>query len=119
MKCIICGKEIEESKYTNATLCSKECFTTNFWEEKVRLADEYTPVVNGTRYHMTLSKKKENGWNMMGHGGSMFYIKFNDGRTFKCNNLWCQGDVPEAFKDRIPDNAVFVTPEEGKDYPIY
>jgi len=31
VKCVICGKEIEESKYGNKAICSAECLSIDFW----------------------------------------------------------------------------------------
>ena len=131
MKCSICNKEMPNgAKYISTNqlkepsyICSKKCHTVHFWEEKIALADDYTPIVDGTRYHMTESKQVTPGWSGMGHAGRKFYIEFFDGRKYVCNNLWCQGDVPSEFKDRIPNNAIIreSTPldEELEQYTVY
>lgn len=101
MKCIICGKEIEKSCYSNAVLCSSECFHENFWNECL---DETAIIVNGECYHD--GGKKQGSDFLLGFGGSFFKIKMNDGRIIETNNLWYNGPVPE---DRnIKDNAVFI-----------
>lgn len=101
MKCIICGKEIEKSRYMNAALCSSECFSVNFWNECL---DESAIIINGECYHD--GGKKPKGYNgFMGHGGRLFKIKMNSGEIIETNNLWHNGEIP---KDRnIKDNAVF------------
>jgi len=43
-----------------------------------------------------------------GFGGSLFNIRWFDGHEAKTTNLWCQGDVPEHFRSKLPDNAEFI-----------
>lgn len=115
-KCEICGKEYNEKDYIEGSIRSimeekHYCFNCAFWEEKVREADEDTFVVNNTRYHGSLvDKNKVKGF--LGFGGADFYVKFNDGRIRHYNNVWCQGDVPEIWREKIPNNATFLTKEE-------
>lgn len=53
-----------------------------------------------------------------GFGGAKWYWRFLDengqptGEVFKTDSLFTQGDIPEDFRDRLPDNAVF-TDEQG------
>lgn len=42
-------------------------------------------------------------------GGRVFNIKFLVAdQIVKTNNLWYQGEIPACFRERMPDNAVFV-----------
>lgn len=34
------------------------------------------------------------------------------------NNCWCQGDVSDAFKELMPDNATWATKEEFDKAPV-
>ena len=43
-----------------------------------------------------------------------FWIRFKDGHTITTNNLWCHGTIPEDFRNKLPDNAEFYTPEHIK-----
>jgi|AntAceMinimDraft_4_1070372.scaffolds.fasta_scaffold22341_6 hypothetical protein len=105
MNCVICNKEIEKSRFTNAILCSSECHKDHFWLEKIELHDELTVVVDHTRYHIA---EDSPGAYFKGHGGREFNIEFFDGRKIKSRNLWCQGDVPEKYWKQIPNNAKFI-----------
>lgn len=86
------------------------CLTCLSW--RGRLADdakhpEAVVIVKG--HHFTISPDKPKGYQgFIGHGGAEFVIKFHDGREVVSHNLWAQGGVPEHFKTRFPDNAVFV-----------
>ena len=109
MKCKICGKEIEKSSYSNDILCSSECFHVNFWNE---LVEEYNkdpyhnPVVNGTKYYVG---DENNAGAFRGFDGARFCILFNDGTIILSTNLWCNGEVPEEYKDKLKNNAKFIT----------
>lgn len=105
MRCIICNKEIEKSKYSSFVLCSSECFHINFWNELVGIKDKPHVVrVDGTHY----SIGRENEGGMRGFGGRKFHVKFFDGREVITTNLWHNGAIPESHKELLPDNAVFV-----------
>jgi len=43
-----------------------------------------------------------------GFGGAEFKIKFKDGRTVVTQNLWSVGDIPEEYRNALPDNAKFI-----------
>lgn len=44
----------------------------------------------------------------LGFGGKLHVVEFKDGRRVTTNNLWHQGVIPKRFRDRMPDNAMFV-----------
>ena len=102
MKCVICGKEIEKSKYSNKVLCSSECFHVNFWNECL---DDSAIIIKVECYHDG-GRKPEGYSGFLGHSGREFTIKMNDGQVISTNNLWYNGEVP---KERmVADNAMFV-----------
>lgn len=104
MNCIICGKKIEKSSYTNAVLCSSKCFHKNFWNEYVEIKDDPKIVrVDGKQYYIGRENQT-----LRGFGGNKFHIKFYDGREIISDNLWYNGEVPEDYKELLPDNAVFI-----------
>lgn len=106
MNCIICGKEIKKSSYTNAILCSSECFHINFWNEKVEGKDDPRVVrIKGEQYYIG----DENSTSYFrGCGGAKFKIRFFDDREVTTTNLWYNGTIPDSHKELLPDNAEFV-----------
>lgn len=106
MTCIICGKEIKESKYSNAVLCSSECFHVDYWNEKIEDKDNPNIVrIDGTQYYIG----KETGEHeFKGYGGRTFGVKFFDGRLVKTTCLWHNGEIPEEYKELLPNNAKFI-----------
>ena len=106
MKCIACNKEIGKSSYSNAVLCSSECFSINFWNEIVQeKEDPNTVIVDGKCYYIG-SESDSSGFR--GFGGAKFKINFFDGREITTTNLWRRGAIPETHKELLPDNAEFV-----------
>ena len=105
MNCIICNKEIKESKYTNNILCSSECFITDFWNQQVINKDDPKIVrIDGIQYKIG----SENNTNSFrGYGGRKFRIKLLNGDIIETTNLWNNGIIPDSFKELLPDNAEF------------
>ena len=109
-RCIKCGAHVDASCY----ICSEEmtrrclCFSCNFWTGHIqRDHNEYKDIfviANGEHYTIV----KSSNTCFKGFGGAKFTIRFHDGRVVKTDNLWCQGDIPERFRDELPDNAVLI-----------
>lgn len=89
-------------------LTEKLCHGCLFWSDYAKTSsDPAHLVVNG--YHYVISPDQPNGYRgFVGHGGAEFLIKFSDGREVVSRNLWAQGQVPQHFRDRLPDNAEFL-----------
>lgn len=105
MECIICGKEIEKSKYMNTIVCSDSCFTTNFWLERVKNKNDKNQVVIGREVYQIEDEDSKSPFR--GYNGMKFKIKFPKGRRVTTTNLWSNGTIPLAFKELLPDNAKF------------
>lgn len=81
-----------------------EDFTKKYWEDLIERDIPNRLVINGVHYvHNGMSKSKYRGM-----GGSEYTIKLNGGAIVKTNDLWHQGDIPQEFRDELPDNAEFV-----------
>lgn len=107
MKCVICGKEIKKSLYSNKVLCSNECFEIDYWNKFVQNKDSSNIVrINGIHY--TLGKETNEPKKWKGFAGRKFVILFNDGRKVTTTNLCCNGEIPKDFKDKLPNNAKFI-----------
>jgi len=110
MKCIICGKEVEEHFINSGTLKShKMCFNCNFWREqlvndKELIGQHKTCMIDGTHYIICDENSKSA---FRGFSGAKFQIEFNDGTRVVTTNLWCQGEPTAYWKDKFPNNARF------------
>ena len=113
MKCEICGKEIEKSRYVGCVICGSKCFNEYYWRKVVSEKDRYI-IIGGKCYCDAGEREQPYDTWCLGHGGRRFWIRFQDGRTITTNNLWCQGDVPEKYRAELPDNAEFYIPEHIK-----
>lgn len=104
--CHVTTNYVEDTK--QALIRDNLCFYCNFWKSKLAIKDDPTTArIGGTHYMICPDQPGNVGFK--GFGGAEFNIRFNDGRFLTTHNLWCQGEIPEVFKDRLPDNAVFVT----------
>ncbi|MET8746357.1 hypothetical protein [Streptomyces sp. NPDC004728] len=103
--------------------CANEtCFACRYWEERVRWAenDGMMPAcgsepagliarVNGQHYVLKpFNTTRQSQW--LGHQGQVFTFRFTDGRQYTSNDVWCQGEIPAHFRDRLPDNAIITIP---------
>lgn len=80
------------------------CFGCGFWEEHVDRKDNSNVArIDGVHYIIGNPNQRR----FRGFAGRRFEIIFDDGREVETNNLWCQGKIPQRFKDRLPNNAVF------------
>ena len=86
------------------------CFNCAFWFdwlEEFQQRPDKKFVVAGTAY--TICHAPEKGLTTFrGFGGRNFKIRWPDGREAESGNLWCQGDVPKHWRERLPDTAEFV-----------
>lgn len=108
--CRICGstKNNRSQFYGGEVMEQKKlCFHCDFWDEKLSMKDEPN-VVRVQGHHYLIGPE---GSPFPGFCGRTFAIKFFDGRTVKTSNLWHQGEIPERFKEQLPDNAEFVKTE--------
>lgn len=83
-----------------------EEFIVRFWEEKVAwLTRSDVARIDGDHYIVGAEDAPNS---MRGYGGRKFGIKFNDGRVVITTNLWHQGTIPEAWREKLPNNAVWL-----------
>lgn len=111
-RCVECGEILELNycePYKTAIQTVETCFNCLFWVGYVETQGNPTHAIIGGR-HFVISPDQPKGYRgFLGHGGAEFTIKFHDGREVVSRNLWAQGRVPEHFRGRLPDNAVFVS----------
>ncbi len=112
--CRECGLPAD-AQYSTAFKAGR-CFLCNFWADMLSGVNEETRVVVGGTHFIAgawtaeppaYGTEKYNGF-----GGRKFVVGFtagpNAGRTLTTYDLWHQGPIPAHFRDRLPDNAVFV-----------
>lgn len=102
--CSLCGKLFEENSakgYTENVMRDKlYCFICAHWEIIASYYDNPL-IIDGVRYSLGPGSSG-------GMAGRKFEIEFFDGRKVTTNDLWCQGEIPESFRSRIPDTARFL-----------
>ena len=112
MHCVICGKEISKSMFTNKILCSSECYQIDFWDEfTIAKNDPQIARIKGEQYYIC----DEGRSGFKGFCGRRFCIRFFDGREITSTNLWYNGVIPESHRGMLLDNAEFI---EDKDFEV-
>lgn len=84
------------------------CFNCNFWYEYALVKDNPTHAIIAGNHYIIGSEEEDTPLKWRGHYGAYFKIRFNDGREIETTNLWHQGKIPQRFKEKLPDNAVFI-----------
>lgn len=107
--CKECGKLISArlvEPVRSEIIAQKLCHSCHFWTGKLPgLNDPNVFVVNGGMYK---KYPDTNDKGFKGFGGRLFKMLRPDGKIVESKNMWHSGTVPEIFRDRIKDNAVFV-----------
>lgn len=112
MKCKVCGDIVDHDNYVNdVAKAMKEnqlCFRCELWKERAEQLpkeDKYRhPIIDGTYY--TIGDENSTS-HFRGFDGARFQIEFNDGHKVISTNLWCGGDIPAVWQDKLPNNARF------------
>lgn len=102
--------------YAGAVVCSPKCFHRHFWNEIVRTKEQHI-FINGECY--TDGGDEITFLNLMGFGGRKFYIQFHSGEILETNNLWYRGTVPDEYKEKLKDNAIFCSEFLAKKGDVY
>lgn len=105
--CRECGKRKGVNTLEKDRLLAVQlCFTCDFWRGYERVKDDPRVVrVGGDHYFV---EPDSTSW-PLGFGGRRWSVEFFDGRRVVTKNLWHQGTIPEHFRERLPDNARFVS----------
>lgn len=116
--CRECGKRIDGIKHRYISEVGERlereqlCFDCDFWLEKVRWEKEGNehggvPVRVDGHHYLAYPGTNHTGVGL-GFGGAQMRIRLFTGEVLESNNVWSQGEIPECFRKRLPDNAEFV-----------
>ena len=84
------------------------CFSCDFWVEKINIKNRNDVIRINQQHYIIGSETAETIGSFRGFNGRKFKIRFLDGREIITTNLWSQSRIPDLFKERLPDNAIFV-----------
>lgn len=80
------------------------CFTCAYW--RVSIAKTHDTVIAGRIYSVGDVRRAPGPHN--GMAGRRFDIEYFDGRTVTTHDLWAGSEVPERYRQHIPDTAQFL-----------
>lgn len=116
--CVECGDVLYDGYYepTKSDIINRQlCFGCLFWTDLINVLDDPSTVRVEGRHYRVERDRPHSPSSCLGFGGSRFHIRFHDGRVIVSHNLWTQGVIPDRFRERLPDNAVFVHTTEAPD----
>ena len=117
-KCRECGKRVKVGAYDGELRLEehKLCFTCNYWINYVILEadqpNDRIPLRAKGSHYVAVMDNSAGGFK--GFGGARFIFEHVDGRVIFCNNVWHQGNIPDTFKERLPDNGRFLSNDEAR-----
>lgn len=80
------------------------CFTCAYW--RVAIAKKHDTVIEGRIYSVGNVHRPPGPHN--GMAGRRFDIEYFDGRLVTTHDLWGGSEVPERYRQQIPDTARFL-----------
>ncbi len=106
-----CCKQLYSTNYSEhlktRLITNNLCFTCDFWYGYIdKINNPKIARINGNHY--IVESSNNDPARTRGFGGRTFIIRWNDGREVSTNNLWHQGHIPDRFKDKLPNNAIFI-----------
>jgi hypothetical protein len=107
--CVECGEE-DDANYVDSTralmLRDQRCFTCYFWLGHIESDRSNAVVASGTHYRIQPDSKT--GF-AVGFGGAEFRFRpIAGGDDIVSHNVWYQGEIPERFRDRLPDTHTLI-----------
>lgn len=114
--CVECGLRFNPDRWMTKEKLRNlgECHTCNFWLDLIRVSgDKQWARIGGNHYQLHDYGRPVSGGDsrFKGSAGRCFTVRFTDAREpaeIETRDLWCQGRIPERFRDRLPDNAEWV-----------
>ena len=111
--CKYCGCEEDSERWIPEVKAKIEeneyCMRCYHWSEQMEMdkterGEHGYAIIGGVHYVLCPHTDTFKGFY-----GRKFNIKFNDGYETMCDNLWCQGEIPEGhWREQMPDNAIFI-----------
>lgn len=86
------------------------CFKCNFWRKLIDSKDEPNHFVIDGHHYIALPRQDSRSSRLLGYSGREFVIRRLDSdELIDTNNLWHQGEIPERFRNQLPDTAEFIS----------
>lgn len=112
LKCTECGGFIKTKGWipkVGENLKEKGlCHTCNHYQEAIETIHDPRRVIVDGRLYWRKDWNSTAPSHCLGYGGAVHQIKMHSGESYKTNDLWYNGEIPQRFRDRLKDNAVFI-----------
>lgn len=81
----------------------------DIWDDvikRIEVDPKAKVIANGKCYYYDRRRPISNApASSRGFGGAVFKIKYYDGEIAETNDLYFNGNIPENYRDKLPDNA--------------
>lgn len=106
--CVECGGVVMTNYHGNKKMIERNmCFGCNHWTDAIESTKRDNVMIVDHIVYSVVPEKPNTPNSFKGFGGAKFtFIK--DGKTIESTNVWCGGDIPKHFWNRIPDNAIMI-----------
>ena len=124
-QCKCCGVHIDIRDYRRAPLKEmmlqeKLCYSCAYWVDIINNPPLHSQIINGR--FLTFNPWETEISVFDADGKESFYIMQTDGDVRRSNNVWFQGEVPERFRNLLPDTARYISKDlyyKVKKHPFF
>lgn len=111
MKCCFCGKTENLTTWSprEELLKTRHCCDCHFWLD--RFDRKRAIICKGVAYSLG---PEDPDIIMRGYGGRGFVAKMLDGKFIHSSNLWHVGEIPQIYREELPDNAEYLVSEPSE-----
>lgn len=114
--CKLCGNQEnpddfcnENNRVVETMLKQHVCFNCAFWMNIINSQAPPGQIIIGHTYYIAHPYVKRPLNRIKGNNGKEMYIRIFNGELIKSNNVWCKGEIPEQFREQLPDTANFLS----------
>lgn len=113
--CVECGGVVMTHYHNNESMIARNmCFGCNHFTDFIKRANHPNIMIVNHIIYSVVSENPNTPSSFKGFGGAKF-VFVKDGNTIESTNVWCGGDIPKHFWNRIPDNASMINGREPID----
>lgn len=115
-KCSLCNKKFfipdfaynkSKNEYYKYIVQNGLCYECAYWSDLISSPPKYLQIANGKSYKFLPFVKNKKVFMTLGGSGQVRYFITKDFQTFKSNDVWLIGTIPEQFRKELQDTGWF------------
>lgn len=114
LECSMCGRKYSTFAFDDSSRLFRimqnrnVCYKCAFWQDIIDNRPEHLEIVRGIAYRFLPYQYERLPNYILGNGGRVMYILGRDGIAKKSNDVWEIGEVPQHFREKLPNTAYLV-----------